>query len=629
GNIELVYGNANRNASTGFGGGMDPLWAGFSTGSAANTFATITTATGTVTTTGAATSQQYTLGAPIAELTSASDGNRRIYTFAPPTPLAPTAINFTAVGATSMTLNWTDNEPAEVAYYVYRSDDNGTTYNLVSSLPANSISSVQNGLAPNKLYFWKVYSVSEGKLSTSLDGSQATAAPGNITSNGTGGGLWSVGASWTGGIAPGAGDSVTVLNGDVVTVDGAATALVLYVGTGVSGSVVFDAAAARTLTIGTNLSINSGASVLSAATGTILTHVLSVGGNLTNNGTLDLSTNANTAGANLTFTGAQSNTFTGIGGTNDVRTMTMVKGANTNILEMSPTNFTVQGVSTDVAGFLTLTSGTLKMSGSYILTNRLFTVAGYSIPAAAGLWINNPSLTVAGQGGSATCAGLFRMSQGVYNIGTGTGNSFGFSAGANITVEGGLITSTGRFAVAAAANIISFTMSGGTITVCTIGNASASLASFDIGTSTSSTISISGGIINIQLASTAATGPRDYRFQSGGGIASVLGGTVQFGNASSGAARLFNAAGVFPNIVVDGTSAGHTLTLLAPAVYNNVSLNITTGTGTTFNPGNNIFLFAGTTVTNNGTFTHTGASSRFITFAAGTNETWTGAGTVT
>lgn len=40
-----------------------------------------------------------------------------------------------------------------------------------------------------------------------------------ITSNGTGGGNWSVGASWTGGVKPAAADTVTIVAGDTITFD--------------------------------------------------------------------------------------------------------------------------------------------------------------------------------------------------------------------------------------------------------------------------------------------------------------------------------------------------------------------------------------------------------------------------
>lgn len=45
-----------------------------------------------------------------------------------------------------------------------------------------------------------------------------------ITSNGTGGGNWSTGASWTGGVAPVSADTVTIQSGDTITKDTAAGA---------------------------------------------------------------------------------------------------------------------------------------------------------------------------------------------------------------------------------------------------------------------------------------------------------------------------------------------------------------------------------------------------------------------
>ena len=150
-----------------------------------------------------------------------------------------------------------------------------------------------------------------------------------------------------------------------------------------------------------------------------------------------------------------------------------------------------------------------------------------------------------------------------------------------------------------------------------VGNTSTTLAAYDLGTSTSSAISITNGTVYIQLANTGASGPRDYRFQSGSGITAVSGGTVQFGNSSSGTAKLFNAVGVFPTLIIDNTSAGHTLTLGTPATYNHISRSVTINTGCTFNIGSNPYLFSGTTFTNNGTFTGTGASSNFVFYGAG------------
>jgi hypothetical protein len=61
------------------------------------------------------------------------------------------------------------------------------------------------------------------------------------------------------------------------------------------------------------------------------------------------------------------------------------KGANaSNILELNTANFTVRGVTTDVAGFLNLTNGTFKLAGSFTGTNRVFLSNGYLIGVTSG-----------------------------------------------------------------------------------------------------------------------------------------------------------------------------------------------------------------------------------------------------
>ena len=531
------------------------------------------------------------------------------YVFTPNVPTAPTGLSFSAVTALSQQLNWSDNASNEVGYAIYRSTD-GTNFTFVAQTAADAVSYNDTGLLPSTNYSYRVYAVTEGALSGALSGSQATAAPGNVACNGSGGN-WSDTASWTGGVLPTSSDNVTIASGCTVTVD-------------------------TTMAAALNVTINSGGTLQSPATGTDSN--LTIGGSLTNNGTLDFSTNGDTAGAILTFGAAlPSVTFGGSGAVTDVRAVTIAKGSQAATVELNPSNFTVQGVNTDSAGFLTITSGTLKVSGTFALNNRLFTVAAYSIPAAGGLWMNNPNLVIAGQNGSPTVTGLLRITQGTLNIGTSTGNSMGFATGSEIIVEGGAVNAAGRFGVSAATSVIDFSMSGGTVTVQTAGNTSTTLAGFDLGTATGSSVTISGGTIVVQLANTAASGPRDYRHQSGsaattGGIAGVTGGTLQLGNANSGAAKTFTMRGVVPNLVIDNTSAGHTGQWDTVATnWNNISRNITINPTTTLNLGNIIFLFSGTTFTNNGTLVHNGASSRTYFFGAGAlaPQTFTGTGTVT
>ncbi|HEV7508554.1 MAG TPA: fibronectin type III domain-containing protein, partial [Thermoanaerobaculia bacterium] len=631
GTIEFVYGSMSMSAAGAIDANSLSPQFGFSSNSTVGTVGSITAAqsgTPAPTFSGASATpvnNTYVAGT-IPVLTSAADGSRRTFLLSPPVVNPPGApLTFTSVTATGMTLNWTDSSN-ETGYAVYISTD-GTNFSFLNTAAQNATSFVASGLLGGTTYFWRVYAVNEGNTAF-IASSQATATPTPNTSLGTG--LWSAPGTWSTGIVPTANDAVTIAAGTTVTID---TAAVAY-SVSVAGTLQWEQTTARTLTVGTDATVQSGGTFQSNPAGTQTGHNLSITGNLTNNGTLDFSTNADTAGAIITFTGAGNTTFSGTGATTDIRQITVNKGTTpAAIVEVMPTSFTVRGVTTDtvVGGWLVMTNGTIKISGTFTGTSRVFAAAGYTIPVSFGFWLNNPNYTVAGQNGSPVNNGLLRITQGTFNIGTATGNSMGFATGSTEIVEGGAVNSTSRFGVAAAGNAITYTQTGGTITVNTIGNASTTLASFDLGTGTGTT-SITGGTIIVQLANTAVSGPRDFRNQSGlTGTLSVTGGTLQAGNAASGAAKTFSMAGVLPNLVISNTSANHTVNMLAPAVFNNVTRNITINTGTTFNIGNNVFLFNGNTLTNNGTLTANGANSNFNFFDSGSigAQTYTGTGVTT
>ena len=630
--IQFAYGAGTpaTTADTGYSVGLQAA--------SATNFASVTTNGGTV---------SYAV-ANNAQLDAIAAGTS--YVFTPNNPAAATAMNFTAVTQTSMSVNWTDNATNESSYVVSRSTD-GTNYAVVATLAADASTFPDTGLTPGTTYFYRVNAVTEGAVSANLDGSQITNPAGNISSNAVAG-LWSAPGTWVGGVVPAAGDNVTIVDGATVTIDTAAVALSVKVGNdaprsdngkdaapeGSSAILQFDSAAAQSLTVAGNVSIGASDIFRSAATGTVTTHNLSVGGNLTNNGTLDFSTNADTAGANITFTGAQDNTFGGTGGTTDIRTIAVNKGtSNANDLEVTSTNFTVQGGTTDTAGsgYLTLTNGTFKISGTFTGTHRTFATAAYTIPATAGIWLNNPNYTVAAQTGNATVNGLFRTSLGTYNVGTAADNSVAFGIGSTILVEGGAVNTAGRFGVGiAATTAINYTQTGGNITACTVGNTSTALACWDLGTSTAAGVvySITGGTVVIQNASTAASGPRHYRLQSGAtgtGTTNVTGGLVQFGNAASTGVQAFDGAGVFAGFELDTTAGAHTFTMLAPVTWNNLTRNVNLEAGGTLNIGANVYLFNGNSFVNNGVFTATGAASNFVPFDPAANVVVSGSGTFT
>lgn len=512
------------------------------------------------------------------------------YRFTPPAPTPPTGLGFSGVTATGMTLSWTDS-PNETAYLVERSTD-GANYSFFANPAAGTTSFPVTGLTPSTTYFWRVYSVSSGALSAPISGSQATTASGSAASTGAGG-LWSAPATWVGGVVPAAGDNVTITGGSTVTVDTAAVGFTLTV----NGTLEFEAGIARTLTVGSNASISSSGIVRTAAIGTVTGHVFSVGGNLSNAGVLDLSTNNNTAGATLTFTGAANATFSGAG-SNDVRQLALDKGTSAaSTLEITVSGFTHLGVATsNTTGWLLLTNGTLKLSGTFAGTNRVFASAAYTIPATAGFWLNNPAYTVAGQAGGTTTAnnGLLRVTQGVFNIGAGAADGMGGGDGAVFIVEGGTVNASGRIDPQGAS---SWTQTGGTVNVGVVGNSRSNFGSFEL-FNTASAFTMSGGTINVVTPSSAAI---RVDFQVRSTAFAITGGQVVFGPPGSPSPASYT--------VIGG---------LIPAFTINASK--------TLNVNNGALFLRGTSVTNNGAIVSSGANARFD-FAASAAMAYSGSGT--
>ncbi|MBL0335839.1 MAG: fibronectin type III domain-containing protein [Chitinophagaceae bacterium] len=337
----------------------------------------------------------YTAGA-ITALTSAANGSRRTFSFTPTTTMAPTALNFTSVTATAMTLNWTDNSTDETGFAIYRSTD-GISYSYVNTVAANTVASTQAFLTPGTNYFWQVYAIRE-TISATASGSQGYYSAGNIVSAGNG--LWSStvpNAPWPGGIVPTSNDIVTIANGTNVTIDiPTAVCYNLIVGQGASGVLTMDlSTTCSTLTVGNNVTVSAGGVFQSATTGTITNHSLSVTGNITNNGTIDFAPMAIRLLRLLVLPEAITLYF-------PVRVQPQIfshwpwlKASWSVEVELNLSNFTVRGLSAAATGAL-LTSnsgvGTLKISGTNTFAGNLWSVAGYTIPATLGFWLNNPNL---------------------------------------------------------------------------------------------------------------------------------------------------------------------------------------------------------------------------------------------
>ncbi|MFN7012977.1 MAG: beta strand repeat-containing protein, partial [Bacteroidia bacterium] len=497
------------------------------------------------------------------------------------------------------------------------------------------------------VFSWKSDSSTIANPPAAIDEvSLISSAPINYVSNATTGN-WSNSATWSPAGIPSSTDNVTIADGHTITIDATATATCnnLTVGQGTSGNLIFNSTAARTITVGGNLSIASGGTFQSASSGSVTTHALSIAGNITNNGTLDFSTNTNGAAAVITFTGAANQLVSGTGATTDLYSITMSKSALANLVDFNLSNFSVRGLSSSATGGLLSGSGTgtIKFSGTNTFSGTLFSTAAYSIPSTLGFWLNNPNFLVQGQTGSPTLSGLLRISNGIFTIGT-TNNSMGFSSGANIIIEGsGIVNAVARFGVGSAGNNITYNQSGGTVYVNTAnGNSSSTLASFDAGTSTSTSFNMSGGSIVVRGAASATNG--EYRGPVTGATVNITGGTLQLGTAAvttpaiaaTPASTTFRTyTGVTPSIVLNATNNPGISLGGAMEVRGDLTLN---GTGT-FTNNSNTLTMRGNSVTNPGNITISNAPSVFTINSSNTtafsftssfgNQSITNNGTIT
>lgn len=452
-------------------------------------------------------------------------------------------------------------------------------------------------------------------------------------------GNWNSPSTWLSGTVPGPGVNVVITSGSTVIID-TETALVgndLFIGAEEGGApaiLTFAETAPYKLQVNRDITIHPNGTFATGG-GNVTDHLLTVYGNLNNNGTLDFSTNNNAAGAGIVFAGATDDEFGGTGPVSDVRKVVIDQLSTT--LEFKMSNFTVQGstIETPASGFLTLTSGTLKISGTFSGSHRTFAAGNYTLPVNGGLWLNNPNYTIEGQTGSVALRGKLRVTAGAYNIGAEINDSLTIYADSTVIVEGGSIGTAGRFSVWARNTRLYYTQTGGTVITCKAGQTSGSFACFDLGEGIDPmdlphmSVLMSGGDIVIQNAAAAASGPRDFRNKTPGGIYNITGTGLVIGNEDTSGPSNFGIEGYIPNLLIDTVAGGHTVKLGPGVGPSHTIRDVEIGPGGTLDIGTSGLAVQGNRFVNNGTLKANDPGSYLVWYGIDNNPTYSGTGVST
>lgn len=436
------------------------------------------------------------------------------------------------------------------------------------------------------------------------------------------------------------GSSLTVLGNFNVSASGAGT-LTFGIGD--------DPSTSRNLVFSGSVTIGTACTMTIGATSTAL-HTITMSGNFTINGTVDLTNNAdyatNTLGAaSLTFTGLSDNTVSINNSNTSFFSFIVNKGVDqTFTLSVVATVATSPFDGRSGNEMVTLTKGTLRLGAN--ITVPQLNIAGNNYDLStnqdvnAGLWIDGATVTL---GGSALVVyGKFRITSGSFTVSNGqscivtrgpgeilieggTINIYSFRV-SSATLGTGTYTQTGGTVNVSGTSLASgypafcwpypattFIMTGGILNISNPGgNAGAANGGLMIG---SSSYNVTGGTVNITIPSSAtnfninSTVPLwDVNIQqlgAGTGNATIADQPNTVGNGVT------NPAPAYPLVVLNDLTliTGNTIALDAtPNTDQNVTVggNFNIQSGTSYVPGTNVTTFNGSgnkTFTNNGAIT--------------------------
>ncbi|MEI7663716.1 MAG: hypothetical protein WCK34_16030, partial [Bacteroidota bacterium] len=329
-----------------------------------------------------------------------------------------------------------------------------------------------------------------------------------------------------------------------------------------SGNLLFQNNTAQTVRVDRNITIATGAVFNVANSGTTANNLLSAGGNLTNNGTLDLSVSSSIR-CDAIFTGNNSSLISGKGVTTDFYSITVDKGnSSVPVLTVNSTAFTFS----NNAAPLTLVNGTFRLTSGVTVTVASM---GLDIPATACLSANGGTIlvaTTASDDADIGLSGLIEVKAGGVYIGNSSNNvnndieysGAGYPA---IDISGGTLFVNGqiRRSMINGLGSLVYNQSDGIVNI-NGRNGQTTRAKLEV-LNSGSVFNMAGGTLKVVRGGSTTYNDLYLRPET----SSVTGGTIVFGDAGTESTIVnnFTLDSNIPlyHITIDGTTNSKKLTL--------------------------------------------------------------------
>lgn len=307
----------------------------------------------------------------------------------------------------------------------------------------------------------------------------------------------------------------------------------------------------KTLNISGNVQVDAGSAIDVGAFAAV--HVMSIYGNLQVDGTFNMVQTFPGNVCNVSFLGNTSNTVSSPGATGTIRfnRITLSKSAMANVLEVQ-TPITMSSP-TAAGTFLTLTSGTFKLSSASTLTPYY---GAATICAGAGmLWLNDPGANVscvqagtAATPGTPTVTGTLYITDGTFEYGSGDDVMLFNAATSYLWIDGGTLNVYGGIAFSSSSQ---FTMTSGNIRIDPQAfnsiSGTTTVLSF-ASTNASNAVTFTGGTLTIVDPPNPGTGTTLAITGTAGYAYNFSGSTINFGDGAA------NNSGTASGFTIDGGS---------------------------------------------------------------------------